>query len=399
MYFRNLKKSFLSIIYLGLITGCSAPDINILPDSTNISSVSFDLSSLRNKNIGKWENFKLRIGNSVAEPNGYQDENSAVNAMVKLKQTSIFSKSQDYVLISANSKYYIYELIQYNSNLTDNENIKSYSDFRNVKLENFKDFNIVALSSTKGQVRFTHNQPSNSTYQSQAKNPTEALNRLIQMEKNLSATQDHRGLFATMYRVITQRAIKELENYKKEGNLKAADFEEKLLVNFANRYFLPFDKYASGNISEVPEVWRAAFDSGRKSQNLGLKKSGNIAEIYALSMCAHIIHDLPFTLKDINYDVKDPVLKSTFDRFNTVLFEEKDNILKAVKNNYGDNIVQKANDFFGPIGNFTMQKVFSVMRGIASNEATYLSKEGIVKTSLSFSDGILKIIPGGNSKN
>src|SRR5690606_34919302 len=132
----------------------------------------------------------------------------------------------------------------------------------------------------------------------------------------------------TMYRVISERAYRELLNFRRQGNLKAAEFEEKLLINFANKYFEAYSAYSETRLHQVPEVWKMAFDSGRKSQNLDLYKSGNIAEIFALSMNAHMIHDLPFTLQEINYDENDPVIKETFYHFNTALFEEKDNILK-----------------------------------------------------------------------
>ena len=37
------------------------------------------------------------------------------------------------------------------------------------------------------------------------------------------------------------------------------------------------------------------------------------------------------------------------------------------------------------------------MRGIASNQATYSDKKKIEKIAISFGDGIMDVIPGGNS--
>ena len=379
-------RNYVALALLAIATtSCGTTTLTQENFTTSINNI-FRNDLLPNQELGKLDSNALTLGNIVGKKEGYTNEKEVVSDIVsKLKKI-------DYVVFQGNDNlFYVYEI-----NFLNGKDLSIYPELRSIKVRNdFSTAKLVCISSKRKHFRFYNGE--NSPVYKPVSTPEEAISRLQNMEIILSKNLDHRGLFATMYRVITQRAYKELQIYKQQGNLKAAKFEEDLMINFANKYFQAYDNYASNNISGVKEVWRMAFDSGRKSQDLGLNKSGNIAEILGLSMNAHIIHDLPFTLKEIGYDVKDPVLKSTFDRFNTVLFEEKDNILSALKQRYGKNIVNDANDFFGPVGNWTMQKVFSVMRTIASSQAAYSDKNKIERTAISFGDGIMDIVPGGNS--
>jgi hypothetical protein len=397
----NLKKlSCVALLAINL-TACSNNNLinsaDFQNDLNTVSATSFRANLFENKVFGKWDSYNLTLGSIVGNQNGYQNQND-MTRLVLDAQNHFLSDSSDYAIVQDNTgRLYSYEIKASSNFLPDAKDLKTYSDLRSAVLSpNLPEAKIICIVSEQGKFRFQNGEPFPQNF-GPAATPEQIIGRLTNMQEILAKSQDHRGLFTVMYKVITERAYKELQNYKQQGNMKAAAFEEKLMVNFANKYFEAFDNYSSNNIPGVTEVWRMSFDSGRKSQSIGLHESGNIGEILGLSMNAHIIHDLPLTLKEIGYNVNDPVLKATFDRFNTVLFEEKDNILAAIKKYYGKNVVQDANNFFGPIGNFTMQKIFSIMRGIASNQAAYSDEKMINRTSIAFADGLQQIIPGGNS--
>lgn len=392
----KFSKALLLIIPTLIIASCSNEvELPVLNDNT-VNTFSFVPTSIENETLGSIKDYTLKIGEQIGKDNGYQNESQVINESLNL-QKGIFNPNKDYIVTNTGNNFYLYNIDAYNKSQKTNFSFSSYDETRAFKTTfNAKNTNVFAIVTKKGNVRYLSPQASTQVY-SLAKTPEEALNRLKIMETEFTKAQDHRGIFATTYRVITQRAIKALNDYKKEGNLKAADFEEKLLLDFANTYFIAYDNYSSNNFSKTTEVWRAAFDSGRKAQSINLKKSGSIAEILALSMTAHIVHDLSFTLHRIGYDEKDTVIKDTFFKFNKDLFEEKDNILSALKSNYGNNIIQQANDFFGPVGEFTMQKIFSAMRGLAAEQSNNYNPDKIVKTSLGISNTVMKLVPGGNS--
>ena len=387
----KFSKALLLIIPTLIMASCSNEvELSIVNDNT-VNTFAFVPTSIENSTLGNIKDYTLKVGEQIGKTNGYQSEAKVINEALNL-QKGIFNPNKDYIVTNTGNNFYLYNIDAYNKSQKTNFSFASYDETRAFKTT----FNIFAIVTKKGNVRYLSPQASTKVY-SLAKTPEEVVVRLKTMETEFTRTQDHRGIFATTYRVITQRAIKALNDYKKEGNLKAADFEEKLLLDFANTYFIAYDNYSSNNFSKTTEVWRAAFDSGRKAQSIDLKKSGSIAEILALSMTAHIVHDLSFTLHRIGYDEKDIVIKDTFFKFNKDLFEEKDNILSALKSNYGNNIIQQANNFFGPVGEFTMQKIFSAMRGLAAEQSNNYNPDKIVKTSLGISNGVMKLVPGGNS--
>jgi hypothetical protein len=230
------------------------------------------------------------------------------------------------------------------------------------------------------------------------------------MKTDLAPTKDHKGVFVSMYQVITSRALSEMQNYISQGKFKEAEFEGKLAINFANKYFEAYDNLVEGNIAKIPEPWRFAFDSGRVSQAEGYPKK-SIVEITALSMNAHIIHDLPLTLKEIGFNPKDKELDETFDRFNKVLYEEKNNILNSIAPNYGSGLsdfqdmvskteplMKKSMELFfqRDINESVTQNIFTFMRNVAKHEAINMSEEEIKDFSTKTASIVSTYIPGGN---
>ncbi|MEK7431714.1 MAG: DUF5995 family protein [Cyanobacteriota bacterium] len=383
-----MKKYLLLSIFL--VSSCT-PSINTYTESFDVTNISsFSPVSIKNKKIGTFDNQALIL--SDLKGNSFDSEKKAIDFALNEQENSLPLNKKAYSIVNANNYFYVYEMKK-NSLFFD---AKDYKDLRNIKLESNLNFNLTAIISQKAKIRFYSSKKSN-YLPSQAKSPQEIINRLKIMESDFSKTKDHRGVFVSTYRVISERVDKEIVKFRDQNKVKSADFLEKLMLNFANKYFYAHDLYFSDNFEKTPEVWKMAFDSGRKSENFGIEKSGNIVEILALSMNAHIIHDLAFSLKEVNYNPNDKELVAVYDMFNKALFEEKDNIIKSITNIYGKNIISSANSFFGVAGDFTMQKIFNLMRNVAKDQAELSNKEKIVSRSVSTGDLIMKSVLGGNS--
>ncbi len=248
------------------------------------------------------------------------------------------------------------------------------------------------------------------------------LHRLEAMEKDLGAQKDHRGVFSAMYRVITERGVAELDRFIAQGDLRAAEFEGALLVNFANRYFAAYDAYAAGNMAEVPEVWRSAFDGGRHAESQNYPKA-SVTEIVSSSMIAHIINDLPQTLQDIGYPAASDrqKLDAVYDSFNGALMEEKSRIMDAVATHYGHTDMHFLDSLattlltphvWGPAGDNIPEllkrpwgqqitqraqgEVFTLMRTLAKQRALSDSPSEIQHKARGISDAARILTPGGN---
>jgi len=252
---------------------------------------------------------------------------------------------------------------------------------------------------------------------------TQVADRLRDMNATLGPQKDHRGIFSAMYSVITDRAIAEMDRFTAAGDPVAAEFEGRLLVNFANKYFEAYDNYTNGNMNAVPEVWRSAFDSGRNAEAVGYDKA-SITEVTGLSMVAHIIHDLPLTLQEIGY-IPGGRAEEVYDHFNVALMEEKNNIMSAIEKDYGRtdmHLLERAFTvgmagagaaggglFGGSAGTLggrivgshgasaLQQGMFTLMRNDAKSSAVQgLTQPQIERRAIQVSDLIRNLTPGGN---
>lgn len=105
----------------------------------------------------------------------------------------------------------------------------------------------------------------------------------------LSATCDHRALFALAYLRTTQKyqAVAAQPGYFNDtGYVNTED------AVFASYYFRAYADWAAGNTSAVPTAWQIAFSAatGRKVSGVG---------DFLLGMNAHINRDLPFVLASL----------------------------------------------------------------------------------------------------
>lgn len=372
-----------------LLVSCKSIDTSLENNLSEIQSTKFLPQNLENKDIASLKNNSLVLSNYLGKE--FIKEKDALNYIFShQEQTSIYNK-KIYALISKENKFYPYEIKQDANSST----LKEYSDLRNIKIKSNQDFKINSIVSSRGSIRF-FDAPISTFYPNQGKNTQDIITRLRAMETEFTPTKDPRIVFVSTYKITSQKVDKFIESFEAQNKTKEADFLRKLMVNFANKYFYAHDLYYSGNVEKTPEAWRMVFDSGRKSSIFGLDKKGNLPELMALSMNAHIIHDLPFSLKEINFDPKDTQIVTVFDSFNDILFEEKDNIVNSLTKVYGSSVLSYANSFFGSVGTITMKPIFTLMRTIARNQAEFSNKEKIIERSNSYGDSIMKAVLGGN---
>lgn len=350
------------------------------------------------------QSLSFEPGLQLARPIGV-----ATSLEAALKQLQ--GKRQDFALIQTPEGVAIHPIYKPRWGLNDFRDLSRYEQLRDLQVSS----GILALVSQRGKVRFNAPQQSPLAFapirgaaaadrlpELIAKSE-QVLLRLKQMEQVLGERRDHRGVFAAMYRVITERAQTEMHSYIGKGDLRAAEFEGRLLIEFANYYFRAFDAYAAGDLKAVPEVWRSAFDAGRLAELRGYP-AWSTTEIVGLSMVAHIVHDLPFVLKSLNFNAQDAHINAVYDHFNTALISEKDRIIGAIAKAYGPTdlarLEKALNATLAPLPGANpapqIEKgLFSALRNLAKREAQQNSPSEIRQISLRLSDRV-RLLPGGN---
>lgn len=350
------------------------------------------------------QSLSFEPGLQLARPIGMA---SSLDAALKQVQ----GKRQDFALIQTPSGIAIHPIHKPRWGFDDFRDLSRYEQLRDLRVSP----GILALVSQRGKVRFNAPQQSPLAFApimgaSAADRLPEliaksdqVLLRLKQMEAVLGQRRDHRGIFAAMYRVITERAQTEMHSYIGKGDLRAAEFEGRLLIDFANYYFRAFDAYAAGDLQAVPEVWRSAFDAGRLAELRGYP-AWSTTEIVGLSMVAHIVHDLPFVLKNLGFNSQDTHINAVYDHFNAALISEKDRIIGAIAKAYGPTdlarLEKALNTALAPLPGANpaprIEKgLFSALRNLAKRASQQNNPSEIRQIALRLSDRV-RILPGGN---
>lgn len=359
---------------------------------------------------------QLLFGKIAGRRHGYADERSALDAAL---QFSRFVDDPDVAVVKRDDKYFFYEI---DTKSITGKDLSTYEDLRACTFYDSypKGHRLLCVGSENKHFRFYLGQASPREYTlppdmthadslaTLRKKAVANHERLVGMTRDLGATKDHRTVFAAAYRVITVRAIAEFDSYKQAGKPESAQFDGRLICNFARRYFAAYDAYAAGRMREVDEVWRTAFDAGRIAQAKDFSQF-SVSEILLLSMCAHIIHDLALTLGAIGYD-KGQLQSDTYDHFNQALIEEKDRILAAVEEHFGETDLHRLERPFtralqaisqrfnaGDLGQDVARGAFAALRGLAKQlfHRGY-SKAKIGEVALFAEDLARKGLPGGN---
>lgn len=241
---------------------------------------------------------------------------------------------------------------------------------------------LVAIVNSKDQYRRYHKNTESYLPPTSYSSTMEVLQELQFAKAYYSKLNDPRGLFPSVYEVTTRSAIEQINSYRQSGELEKANFIEKLVIDFGNQYFSALHHYNVGNLNKVPDVWRMAFDQG-EYEHLG---EGNVYEtatmVISLSILAHVVHDLPETLKEIGYSGNVKAHQSAFFEFNRILLDQKNTIQLSILKAYGSQVHKKTRILLTDIGQFGFNQCFRYARFKASKLAQHATSEQIDRYSL-----------------
>lgn len=112
--------------------------------------------------------------------------------------------------------------------------------------------------------------------------------RVTQLEDLLTERRDPRAIFAAMYRVLTEKAMRSMD----DGFFDDPEWTARFAVSFGNLYRAAFLDYETGHADRIPGAWRIAFDAVEDDRV-------TVFQHAILGIHAHINHDLAFTLAEI----------------------------------------------------------------------------------------------------
>jgi hypothetical protein len=152
------------------------------------------------------------------------------------------------------------------------------------------------------------------------------IRRLHQRENRLGC--DHRAVFATTYRVLTQVMMERLQ--KEPGFFRFPRylyFEDGL---FADVYVANSAAWSRG--ARVPPAWRIAFETARDSDVTA-------AQDMLLGINAHVQNDMPFVLAALGQHTRGGISrKPDHDRENEILADAYQRVVDTVKRRYDPSV-------------------------------------------------------------
>lgn len=115
----------------------------------------------------------------------------------------------------------------------------------------------------------------------------EIISRMKQQADSWAAAQDHRSVFLECYSLMTGNMLVAID----EGRFKDGVWAKKLLLRFADYYFIALDAYGCTD-EECVTVWTYAHDCS-------CKKDLHVLQHLLLGINAHINYDLVLSLVDL----------------------------------------------------------------------------------------------------
>ncbi len=180
------------------------------------------------------------------------------------------------------------------------------------------------------------------THPTQVNTPQQVLDQIGQMADHWSSQpppQNSLGVFPTAYREMTTALAGRAEQYLANGEPEKAQAIYDVMVQFANRFFQAFDSYQSGDMANVPGPWRTAFDHGLETP------PPSVASNLGMAMNAHILNDLPQTLRDLSaagrpgFDLNSETDRAAFREYNDTFADARLDITGALNRAYPGNDV------------------------------------------------------------
>lgn len=190
--------------------------------------------------------------------------------------------------------------------------------------------------------------------------------KMKQLIQNWENEGDKRAIFLSCYALMTQNMLQALN----QAEFKDPDWVNRLLSHFADYYFNAVEAYDQ-NDTNIPTVWRIAFDSAAQS-NL------SVLQHLLLGVNAHINYDLIFTTVDLldsewagistelsdqrrlDYEKVNDIIKQTIDEVQDTIIERRDPRLELLDH------------FMGPLDEWLISRLIEHWRAEVWKQAVIL---------------------------
>lgn len=214
----------------------------------------------------------------------------------------------------------------------------------------------------------------NAEHPVQVNTPAEVQRQVEMMAQHWSSQpppQNSLGVFPTAYAEMTRGLTERAEQYLASGDTDKAQAIYDVMTQFANRFFSAFDSYQRGDMANVPEPWKLAFDKGLETP------PPSVANSLQMAMNAHILNDLPQTLRDLSaagrpgFDLNSATDRAAFREYNDTFSGARLPITAALERNFPGNDVTTVagiGEALG-IGQFGVGEAVDLMRTKAWDDA------------------------------
>ncbi len=199
----------------------------------------------------------------------------------------------------------------------------------------------------------------------------EGLKCLRWVEKQLASWEayfgcDHRAVFPTVYRLLTQETRLFLE-------ADASRFDDPAGLGYeAVKFYELYDEMIKAHLNgnAIPAAWQTAMDAAQTGDWTG-------GHDMLLAINAHVQRDMPFALAAAGINLPNgESRKPDHDRFNAVLNAAYDSIVQEIGRRY-DPIMTSVDEQGGPLDNLSSQQLVAVWReGVFRNAERITSAEG-----------------------
>jgi hypothetical protein len=158
------------------------------------------------------------------------------------------------------------------------------------------------------------------------------LRRMRRLERRLGC--DHRAVFATTYRTLTEVLKRERRVF---GDRRYLEFE---ITEFSNYWLRTYSREEHGK--PIPEAWRIAIDTARHGQV-------NAGQDMLLGINAHVQRDMPYVVAELGLVQRNgKSRKPDHNVMNRVLNDAYEPVVDAIRRRY-DPIVSLTNASWDPL--------------------------------------------------
>ncbi len=153
------------------------------------------------------------------------------------------------------------------------------------------------------------------------------VNRIAELFRD---AEDPRGLFATVYRLITNRAVESVDN----GEYEHPEWARRLITEFARRYLVNLHAHLTGR--KITGQWKKYY---ALAENCDVGRGRTLG----VAIAAHLMVDLPKTLYSID---SMPEQREDFVVFGEILLQIFDQLIIDIQRDYRTDVTDLLRGFF-----------------------------------------------------